>query len=187
MLSRTDFSNYSPPPHLPLTVMQFVDANYVHCTQSPSPFCDECATFCDECATFHGECTTLHESHIFKLIMEEGHVQIMYPHLARRRHRHRPVAPPRSRPAQSPYGHGLDGTNAPPIVITRPVAYRQQPALAGVSGCRSADQTLRDSDAVLLARLAESRENQGKKVLKRKAAADADDDQDIATKRVKAA
>ncbi|KAJ7458376.1 hypothetical protein B0H11DRAFT_2243074 [Mycena galericulata] len=118
---------------------------------------------------------------------DEGHVQIMYPHLARRRHRHRLSAPPRSRPAQSPYGHGLDGTNAPPIVVTRPAAYRQQPVPAGVSGRRSADQALRDSDSVLLARLAESQQKQRQRLLKRKAAAEADDDQEKKAKRVKAA
>ncbi|KAJ7459134.1 hypothetical protein B0H11DRAFT_1924468 [Mycena galericulata] len=101
---------------------------------------------------------------------EEGHVQIMYPHLARRRYRTRPPAPPRSRPIQSPYGHGLDGTNAPPIIVTRPAAYRKR--AAAPSGTSGADQALRDSDALLLARLAESKEKQEKRRLKRKAASD---------------
>ncbi|KAJ7511929.1 hypothetical protein B0H11DRAFT_2214799 [Mycena galericulata] len=100
---------------------------------------------------------------------QEGHVHIMYPHLARRRRRTKPPAP-RSHPTQSPYGHGLDGTNAPPIVVTRPAAYRKPVTASTSSG---ADKALRDSDALLLARLAESKEKQEKMRLKRKASTDA--------------
>ncbi|KAJ7430012.1 hypothetical protein B0H11DRAFT_1943836 [Mycena galericulata] len=103
----------------------------------------------------------------FYLMMEEeGHVQIMYPHLARRRRRnYKPPVQPRSRPTPSPYGHGLDGTNAPPVVVTRPAAYRQPAA----SSSGAADRAQRENDAMLLARLAESRQKQEQRQLKRKA------------------
>ncbi|KAJ7440831.1 hypothetical protein B0H11DRAFT_2252649 [Mycena galericulata] len=104
-----------------------------------------------------------------------SHIQYMYPHLARQQRRRN--APPSRRAyqqaadLQGPYGHGLDGGNAPPIVVTRPAAYRAPAAPKRTS----ADQALRDNDAKLLARLAESKtkregEEEVKRQLKRKAA-----------------
>ncbi|KAJ7432958.1 hypothetical protein B0H11DRAFT_2259905 [Mycena galericulata] len=121
--------------------------------------------------------------------MEDTHVQIMYPHLARRRRRLNP--PPTRHSAQhtaeqqGPYGHGLHGANARPIVITRPAAYRQAPPPKR----SSADQALRDNDAKLLARLAESRARHNKaqetkRSLKRRAGR-SDSDETPANKRAK--
>ncbi|KAJ7763611.1 hypothetical protein DFH07DRAFT_956420 [Mycena maculata] len=82
---------------------------------------------------------------------------------ARRKSR-RPLRPaprragPQDDAAPGPYGHGMNGSSAP-VVITRPPEYLPRKAAPRRP---SADQALRDSDAKLLAQLAESKSKQEK-------------------------
>ncbi|KAJ7754661.1 hypothetical protein DFH07DRAFT_959683 [Mycena maculata] len=120
-------------------------------------------------------------------MMENSHegsnVQLMYP--VRRMHRrrsaplpyHRTVnpAPSKSSEPLGPYGHGLDGSNRAPIVITRPREYRVIPKTTSAGGS-AADQALRDSNAKLLEQLSQSKARQERAAeerrKKRKAAVD---------------
>ncbi|KAJ7780678.1 hypothetical protein DFH07DRAFT_765196 [Mycena maculata] len=111
-----------------------------------------------------------------------GTVYFMHPVWHLKSIHRRPVpcrsAPPTASSSEhlGPYGHGLAGSNRPPIVFTHPSEY-QVPLTKKPAG--AADKALRESDAKLLAQLAqskshqESRENAAReRAAKRKAAVD---------------
>lgn len=108
-----------------------------------------------------------------------GSVHIMYPSLVRRRRgQRRPYVPrPPAPDMPGPYGHG--GNTYAPVIITRPQCYRDErpPVRAGPS---AADLRARDSDAILLVRLATSssknKDNSPQGPLKRKAPLDREKD-----------
>lgn len=115
----------------------------------------------------HGECASVWC--LQSLLMEDqGHVQIMHPHLCRRRRQYKPRpraahAPISQYEAEGlgPFGHGLSGTNIAPVVITRPHAYRRPTPSPSVS--TTPDDVLRQNDAKLLERLAHSKAKQEEK------------------------